>query len=365
MTAPQRPLRGAVIGSGGIARLRHIPSFEVASRLGLAELIVVCDAVRESALDAQRQFGVPESCFDYREVIARDDIDLVTVATPNAYHEAISIAALDAGKHVMCEKPLAMSYAGALRMGEVARRSGKKTSVNFRYRWVPSARYLHEMVEAGELGDIYQIFLNFFNASVQDPDRPMRWRQNKAESGSGELGDLGSHMIDFAHWLVGPTRRVSARLTTFTRERPLEGGGRAAVEVDDAATCLVDYASGATGVINASGVALGRGNHQRVEIYGTKGSAIYEIERWDRGGDHLLVCFGDAQSRHAQFARANVPPAHAQSNPLDPFIDFYRAIHDDRDAPVTFEDAIRAQEVIEAAERSAAAGAWVDLPIDP
>jgi len=249
-------------------------------------------------------------------------------------------------------------------MAEAARRSGRRTAVNFRYRWVPAAKMLFDLVRAGEVGSIYHIYMNYLNGARANPEAPMRWRLSRAQAGSGVLGDLGSHMIDFAHVLAGPVRRVSAQLRTFTTERPLEGGGRAAVDVDDACTLILEFASGAQGVINASGAALGRGNHQRVELYGTRGAAIYEIERWDRGGDRLQVCLGPGQARLTAFAEVPVPIEHAGSSPLDPFVDFARAIQEGREAAVTFEDALRVQEVLEAAERSAREGRWVELPLE-
>jgi len=356
-------LRVAVIGTGGIARGRHIPAYKRAESLGLVELVALCDAVQASVEAAARDFGVASWATNWRDVVGRADVDLVSVATPNASHEEISLTALAAGKHVMCEKPLAMSYSGARRMAQAAARSGRRTSVNFRYRWVPAAKLLFDLVRAGDIGDVYHVYMNYLTGSRADPDTPMRWRMNRAQAGTGQLGDLGSHMIDFAHVLAGPVRRVHAHLHTFTRERPLDGGGRGAVDVDDACTLVLEFASGAQGVINCSGCAIGHGNHQRVQLYGTRGSAIYEIERNDMGGDKLQVCLGPEHGRLGAWSTISAPPTHASSNPLDPFLDFVRAIHEERDAPVTFEDALRAQEVIEAAERSAATGAWVDVPL--
>jgi predicted dehydrogenase len=295
--------------------------------------------------------------------VGREDVDLVSVATPNASHEEISIAALEAGKHVMCEKPLAMTYAGAQRMAQAAAQAGTRTSVNFRYRWIPAAKTLFDLVKAGDVGDIYHVYMNYLNAAQANPDTPIRWRQTKAEAGTGVLGDLGSHMIDLAHVLAGPIRRVNCTLRTFTTERPLTGGGRAAVDVDDACTLMLEFASGAQGTVNSSGCAIGRGNYQRVDLYGRRGSAVYEIDRWDEGGDRLQVCLGEAQGKVGGFAQIKPPPQHRDSNPLDPFIDFVRAIQDRRDAAVTFDDAVRVQEVIEAAERSAESGRWVELPL--
>jgi predicted dehydrogenase len=203
--------------------------------------------------------------------------------------------------------------------------------------------------------------MRYFNALVVDPSTPMQWRQTRAEGG-GVLADIGSHLIDLALWLLGPVARVRCDLRTFTAERPSGDGGMMAVDVDDAATCQLEFASGAVGVMNASGVCLGRGNHQRVEVYGTKGSILYEIDApADLGGDRLHVCFGAAQHRTAGMAVARTLPRH-QATPLDPFLDFFRAVRDGRPAAVTFADALRVQAVLEAAEQSAAAGgAWVTI----
>jgi predicted dehydrogenase len=359
-------LRGAVIGAGGIARLRHIPAFQEAARRGTPELVAICDPVMTALDEAGDQAGIGERYRDYREVLARDDIDVITIATPNSSHEQIAVEALQAGKHVLCEKPLALSLAGARRMAAAARATGRVSSVNYRYRWVPSARYLKELIETGEVGAVRQVFMNYFNAAVLDPRTPVQWRQTRAEGG-GVLADIGSHLIDLALWLLGPIQRVRCDLWTFTRERPAGGNdmGMALVDVDDAATCQLEFASGAVGVMNASGLCLGRLNHQRVEVYGTGGGVVYEIARpGDIGGDRLHVCFGEAQHRIVGMAPARTLPWHS-GTPLDAFLDFFQAIHDGREASVTFDDAVRVQAVLDAAEQSAASGGtWVDLPID-
>jgi predicted dehydrogenase len=357
-------LRGAVIGAGGVARLRHIPAFQEAARRGLAELVALCDPVAAALDAAGDEAGIASRYLDYRDVLARDDIEVVTVATPNSMHEPIAIAALQAGKHVLCEKPLALSLAGARRMAAAARDSGLVHAVNYRYRWIPAARYLKELVDAGEIGTVRQIFMNYFNALVLDPNTPIRWRQTRAEGG-GTFADIGSHLIDMSLWLLGPIRRVRCDRWTFTRERPDGANGLAPVDVDDAATCQLEFASGAVGVLNASGLCLGRLNHQRIEVYGTAGGVVYEIDRpGDIGGDVLRACFGETQHRVVGMAPAPTFPWHT-GTPLDPFLAFFQAVRDGREAPVTFDDAVRVQAVLDAAERSAdAGGAWVDLPAE-
>lgn len=357
------PVRGAVIGAGGgIARLRHIPAFHEAAKRGLAEIVAVCDPVPAALEEAGAQAGVAARYLDYQDVIARDDIDVILIATPNSLHEPIAVSALQSGKHVLCEKPLALSLAGAQRMAAAARAADRVTAVNHRYRWVPAMRYLHELVTADEFGDMRQLFMNYFNALFLDQDTPMQWRYLRSERG-GILADIGSHLIDLAIWLLGPIARIRCDLTTFTHERSDIAGEVIQVEVDDAATCQVEFASGVVGVLNASGLCLGRLNHQRIELYGTRGGAVYEIDRpGDLGGDKLQVCFGSAQHRIAGMATAPVPPRY-DATPLDPFLDFFTAIHERRPAAVTFDDAVRVQVVLDAAELSAeSGGTWIDLP---
>ena len=168
-------LRGAVIGAGGgVARLRHIPALQEAERRGTAKIVAVCEPVPAALESAGEQAGVaPDARYlNWQDVIARDDIDVVTIATPNSLHEPIAIAALASGKHVFCEKPLALSLDGAKRMAAAAHESGRQTGVNHRYRWVPSARYLKELIETGELGEIRQGFMNYFNGALIDPTTP-------------------------------------------------------------------------------------------------------------------------------------------------------------------------------------------------
>jgi len=354
-----------VIGAGGgVARLRHIPALQEAERRGTARIVAVCEPVA-AALDlAGEQAGVDASSryLAWQDIVARDDIDVITIATPNSLHEPIAIAALESGKHVFCEKPLALSLEGARRMAAAAHESGRQTGVNHRYRWVPSAMYLKELIETGELGEIRQAFMNYFNGALIDPTTPIQWRQTRAEGG-GVLGDIGSHLIDMVLWLLGPIERVRCDLRTFTKERPTATGEMAQVDVDDAVTCQLELASGATVVMNASGLCLGRTNYQRIEVYGTKGGSVYEIDRTgDIGSDHLQVCFGPAQHRTVGMAPARTLPRH-DGTPIGSFLDFFESIQTGQPFPVNFDAAVRVQAVLDAAERSAAdGGAWTQVP---
>lgn len=358
-------VRVGVIGTGAIALLRHLPAYKSCEPAGKAEVVAVCDAVEESARLAAERFGVPAAFADYRDLLAVPGLDAVSVCTPNAYHESISVAAIEAGKHVLCEKPLAMSLAGARRMQAAAERAGVKTAVNFRYRHIPAAGFVRDLIRAGELGEIYHVYVDYFNGTLHDPATPIRWRMVKSETGTGVLGDLSSHLIDLCRWWIGEIDAVCGHLHTFVTERPLVGGGMGKVDVDDAASFFARFANGAQGVFNSSRYAIGRNNHQRAEIYGSKGAVIYEIEKWDQGGDRLQVCFGASQGRIGEFGSIRVPPEYLAGNPQRPMVDFVDALLADREPSPDFLDGVRCQEVLEAVEVSARERAWVNLPLQP
>jgi predicted dehydrogenase len=353
-------IKVGVIGTGAIARLRHLPAYKACEAAGTAEIVAVSDVMEESAKSAAAQFGVPHAFTDYRDLLALP-LDAVSVCTPNSSHEAISLAALDAGMHVLCEKPLALDYDGARRMAERARAAGVKTAVNFRYRWIPAAGFVHDLIAGGELGEIFHVYANYFNGSMADPTTPISWRQSRAESGSGALGDLASHLIDLLRWWIGEFASVSGSLRTFTAERPLTTGGTGAVDVDDAVTFHARFTNGAEGVLNASRTALGRNNHQRIEVYGTKGALIYEIEKWDEGGDRIQLCLGSGQARYNGFATVTVPPAYLLGTPQRVMTDFIDAIRAGHMPSPNFDDGVHCQAVLDAVVLSDREGRAVDV----
>lgn len=357
-------IKVGVIGTGGIATLRHLPAFKEAEAAGNAAVLAVSDVIESSAQAAAAQFGVPRYFTDYHDLL-RLPLDAVSICTPNVSHEPIALAALDAGLHVLCEKPLALDYAGARRMVARASETGRKTAVNFRYRWIPAAGFIHDLIAGGELGDIYHVYANYFNGTMHDPTTPISWRQTRAESGSGALGDLASHIIDLCRWWIGEFASLGGHLRTFTTERPLTTGGTGPVDVDDAVSIHARFVGGAEGVINASRCAIGHNNHQRIELYGTKGAVIYEIEKWDEGGDRIRLCFGSGQARYNAFATVNVPPAYLRGTPQRVMIDFVDAIRADTEPSPDFTDGMRCQEVLDAVERSARERGPVDLPLAP
>lgn len=356
-------VRIGIVGVGGIAVLRHLPAFSLARAAGQAEIVAVCDVDRARAAAVAAEFGVPTVCADEQELLALPDLDAVSICTPNAFHYPQAMAALRAGKHVACEKPLAMTLAEAGEMTALAEQSGLITSVNFRYRWIPAARYVTDLLAAGALGRVYHGIFHFFNGALADPSTPGAWRGTRALAGSGVLGDLGSHLMDLARGWLGEARHVRGHLTTYVPERPSPDGGRMAIDVDDAAAFTVDYASGATGHFLVSRMAAGRGNYQRIELYGSQGSVVYEFDRWDRGGDLVQVCLGPAQARLGGFSTVQVSPEHLRGTPNGALLEFVAAVRAGRPATPSFADGLRVQEIMAAVERSAAEGRAVDLPL--
>lgn len=354
-------VRVGVIGAGNIAMLRHLPAFKRCEGEGSAELVAVADPMAGAAQAAAARFGVPRVYSDYKELLA-GPIDAVSICTPNVYHEPITMAALEAGKHVLCEKPIAMDAAGARRMEERARAAGLITAVNFRYRFIPAAWFARDLIAGGELGEIYHVYAHYFNGSLADPTTPIAWRQAKAESGSGALGDLASHIIDLCRYWVGEIASVQGHLRTFTTERPTPGGDTATVDVDDASTTLLRFTSGGEAVINASRNGFGHNNYQRIEVYGSKGGLIYEIEKADVGGTELRLCLGAGQARYNAFATVPVPPTYLAGNPERAMTDFVAAIRAGTPMAPDFTDGLRCQEVLDAVEQSAREGGWVDMP---
>ncbi|MFF3314488.1 Gfo/Idh/MocA family protein [Streptomyces sp. NPDC003035] len=258
------------------------------------------DATAVRAAAAQHGWAAAET--DWRALIARDDVQLVDVCTPGDSHAEIAVAALEAGKHVLCEKPLANSVAEAEAMvvaAAAAADRGQVAMVGFNYRRVPAIAYARRLVAEGRLGALRHVRVTYLQDWLVDPGFPLTWRLEREHAGSGALGDLGAHAVDLAQYLAGELLvGVSALTETFVRERPLlagvsaglsgsaaglsrsaAGGTYGAVTVDDAALFTGRLASGALASFEATRMAAGRKNALRLEINGEKGSLAFDLER--------------------------------------------------------------------------------------
>jgi predicted dehydrogenase len=348
-------------------------------------LAVLCGRNKEAAQAAAKKFGYPSVETDWHNVLTRDDVDIVDVCTPGNSHAEISIAALQAGKHVLCEKPLANTVAEARAMVEAAKVASGLAMVGFNYRRLPAVSFARQLVADGRLGTIRHIRAAYLQDWIIDPEFPLTWRLQKDLAGSGALGDLGAHIVDMTQFVTGQQiTGVSALTETFIKERPLPaaasglagqaGTERGAVTVDDAALFLGRLDGGAVASFEATRFAQGRKNGLHIEINGDGGSLVFDLERLNE----LEFFDASLDPAEAGFRRILVTePTHPYAGAWWPAghglgyehsftheaRDFLEAIATGSDPAPSFVDGLRVQLVLDAVERSAA-GNSVWLPIE-
>lgn len=357
-------LRVALIGCGGITLQNHLPGFALCPE---TQITALCDSDPATLERARQQTGVAVVSTRFEEIVARDDVDAVVIATPNVTHAPIAHAAIAAGKHVLCEKPLALTAAEARGMAAAAERAGVRHMTAYTYRFVPAMRYLASLTQSGVLGEIR----HFRSCRLQDwGTRNLGWRQVRQLAGTGELGDMLSHRIDFAHLLVGPMRRLVANLKNFT---PLRDG--APNDTDDWVAILAEFTRGATGVLESSKLASGRNESWRsldyVELNGSQASAVFFTGKWNElqmgraGGSGLEVVPVPRQF----WTWPGSPRDPGAGDPLvtfryDQAFEFVDAIRNQRPCRPSFHDGARVQAVMDAAVRSAETRQWVEPETD-
>lgn len=341
-------------------------------------------APRMAAICGRDEAGVREAAdslgwefyeTDYRKLIARDDVGLVDVVTPGNTHREIVLAALEAGKHVICEKPLANTLAEAREMVTAARDAGTVNTVCFNYRRAPAVQLAKKLIEEGRLGTIRHWRATYLQDFITDPQFPLIWRLKKELAGSGALGDIGAHIIDLSQFLIGGISEVVGMMETFVKERPLEEANAAGgvetgeVTVDDAAAFLARFENGAMGTFEATRFAAGRRNRNAFEINGSRGSVAFNLERMNE----LEVFFAEDDADVQGFRTVNVtepehpyagawwPPGHIigyEHTFVHTMKDLLDGIKTGKSPAPTFEDAYRGQAVLDAVERSVGSGGW-------
>ncbi|MFF9867312.1 Gfo/Idh/MocA family protein [Streptomyces sp. NPDC013953] len=342
-------------------------------------LAAVCGRDPAAVRAAADRHGWAAAETDWRELVARDDVQLVDICTPGDSHAEIAIAALEAGKHVLCEKPLANTVAEAEAMAAAAARArarGQVAMVGFNYRRVPAMTYARRLIAEERLGVLRHVRVTYLQDWLVDPAFPLTWRLQRAHAGSGALGDLGAHIVDLAQYLAGERLvGVSALTETFVRQRPLVAGvsaglsapggaDRGAVTVDDAAVFTGRLASGALATFEATRVAAGRKNALRLEINGERGSLSFDLERLNELSFHDQT----EPARSAGFRRILVteqdhpyleawwPPGHAlgyEHTFTHQARDLVHAIASGTEPAPSFEDGLQVQRVLAAVEESA------------
>lgn len=348
---------------------------------------IVVDVTDDLARAASERYAWEGHSSDWRAVIADPLIDVIDIATPNNSHAEIAIAAAEAGKHIICEKPLAPTAEEAGRMLAAAEKAGVVTAVAFNYRRTPAVALAKKYIDEGAIGKI----LNFRGTYLQDwsadPNSPLSWRFQKKVAGSGAVGDIGSHVVDLARYLVGEISAVTSVVSNFIPSRPLQSGGfdnlgasntsddgpRGEVDVDDEAMSLVRFANGAVGSIEATRNAWGRNNYITFEIHGTEGSIFFNYEN----RDELKVAFkkdaGDRRGFRTVYTGPNTPygeslwpiPAlgigYGETKIIEAH-DFIKAVVEGGTVSPNFTDGYQAALVDEAILESGRTGQWVSVP---
>ncbi|GAA3513162.1 putative dehydrogenase [Streptosporangium album] len=384
MAADDRPTLG--IGMVGYAFMGRVHSqawrsvsafFDLPYRPVMA---AVGGRSEEATAAAARDLGWAAAETDWRELIARDDVQVVDICTPGDSHAEIAIAALEAGKHVICEKPLANTVAEAEAMTEAAERAASRgvyAMVAFNYRRVPAIALARQWIAEGRLGRLHHVRAQYLQDWIADPDFPLVWRLQRDKAGSGALGDIGAHIIDTAQFITGQhLTGVSALTETFVTRRPLaeasaglSGGSRTAetgtVDVDDAALFTARFSGGAVGVFEATRFATGRKNALRIEVNGSAGSLAFDFEAMNElwFHDHTLPA-AEAGFRRVivtepdhPYAAAWWPPGHGlgyEHTFTHEVKDFVEAIAAGAAPSPSFADGLRVQRVLAAVEASAA-----------
>jgi predicted dehydrogenase len=335
-------------------------------------LKVVVGRTEAKVSEARERLGFEEAATSWEQVIARKDIDIVDICTPGDSHAAIAVAAAEAGKAILCEKPLANDVADAERMARAVKKAGVVNMVCHNYRRCPAVSLAKKLIDEGKLGQIHHYRGVYLQDWIVDPNFPRVWRLEKARSGSGSLGDILSHTMDLSRYLVGEPVEVSGLLRTFIGERPLPDGSgrRGKVDVDDAALALVKFDSGAVGYYEGSRFAPGRKNYNRFEINGSKGSLVWDLERLNELELYIesgpLSGFSTISATDSQhpYVAAWWPPGHIigyEHSFTHTMYDFVRAVADGKSPRPDFEDGLTNQRVLDAIERSANTGQWTKI----
>ena len=372
------PLRIAMVGSGVMAKSHTLAFRSVATVYGqvplLPQLSLLVDTSEELASAGAVALGYRRWATDWREAIDDPDIDVVDIVTPNDLHAEITLAALRAGKHVYCEKPLALTAVDARRMADAAANAGLTTLVGFTYLSNPAIALAQGLIRRGELGAIWTVRANFSLDAASDPEAPFAWRFERARAGSGALGDLGAHVIALVHALVGPIASVCGQTSTFITDRPTAGGGaRCSVENDDVTHFIARFRNGASGLFEASRVATGHAFDLVIEIVGSMGSlrfdqqAAHQLELSLPGADGALrgvrqVAVGPGHGDYGRFwSQAGVPIGLHELKVIEVH-ELLQAIAEGRPGVPGFEEGANVSAVLDAVELSATERRWVDVP---
>ncbi len=370
----------AMVGYGGIGRVHMMAYRAIPFHYGLPantiKIAGVATAHPETAEKAAQEIGCDVWTADYHELLARDDVDVVDCCVPNYRHEEIVVAAAQAGKHVYCEKPLAMDVSAGQRMVAAARVAGVGTQMTFNFRFFPAITRARQLVDEGFLGRVFSFRGRYYRSSYVNPDKPLSWRLRKETAGGGALFDLGAHVLDLIYYLLGEFGAVQASLETLIKERPITAGSAetAPVDVDDLALMQVRMAGGALGLVEISRMGTGATNDLQIEIFGAKGALRFNaadpswLEAYDlrdtekpMGGMRGFRKLQTVQRYEGQKSPDwSMAPSFVRSHAECQY-QFLKAISEGREPSPSLADGLHVQKAMEAAVRSSEEGRWVAL----
>ncbi|MCU1543847.1 MAG: putative dehydrogenase [Microbacteriaceae bacterium] len=380
-----------LIGGGFMGKAHSLAYSAVPMFFWPADLVpvkkVIAEATDALAADAAARFGFERSTSDWRTIVNDPDVDVIDIATPNNLHAEIAIAALEAGKHVICEKPLARTVEEAGAMYEATRGLDQVHMVAFNYRRTPAVALAKRYIDEGAIGDVLNFRATYLQDWSADPAAPLSWRFQKKVAGSGAVGDIGSHIVDLARYLVGEISSVNSLTSTFINQRPVQAAGADSlgnakgasselvpVDVDDEVMTLVKFAGGAVGSLEATRNAWGRNNFITFEIHGTEGSIYFNYEN----RDELQVCFKSDGADRRGFRTVYTGPNHPNGESLWPIPalgigygetkiieahDFFTAIAGGEPVRPDFGDGYQTALIDEAILTSADSGLWTSVPL--
>lgn len=373
-----KKIRIGLIGAGWMGKA-HSSAFLDAQMLfgpdyGVAEFEIVADTNEASAKEAQHKIGFKRMTTNWKEVIADPNVDLIDIATPNAFHYEVAKAALENGKNVYCEKPLSISAEESKELSELAAKKRVINYVGFNNVMNPANAYVQNLVSSGKLGRIMRFVGTYDQDQLLDEKLPITWRHINKLAGCGALGDLGSHLLSVSQFIMGDITAVNAMKTTVFPKRPKSAGSSEMVDVEneDIITFMTEYASGAIGTISSSRVATGRKNYLAYEIQGTKGSVYYNLEQM--GEVHVYFQSDDEADRG--FRQVFLNPKHKGYSAFQPAGGISIAYNDmkilevhelfaaiTQNAPYTcnFEFGYKIDRTVAAILESASARTWINV----
>jgi predicted dehydrogenase len=369
-------LQLGLIGSGFMGRAHAIAMHSVAATFGTdyrVECAVLADSSPSAARQAADALSFGRATGNWREIVEDPNIDIVDICTPNFLHAEMAAAAIAAGKHVYCEKPMALNLEESLALAQTAHASSVRNAIGFNYICNPMLQVARQMIVGGELGDVVSFRGSYLEDYMGDPRVPFSWRCQRGLAGSGALADLGSHLINMAHFLLGPIAKVSGVVRTVHAQRPEPGSGvLRTVENEDIAHALIEFESGVPGTMEISRIATGYKCGLAVEVHGTRGSVVFDQERMN---EIKLYSAGDASGRrgfrtilsgpehpdYAAFCPASGHGLGINDLKVIEVRNFIRAIRTGTDAAPDFAEGLRVQKVMTAIERAARTGGWINV----